>query len=422
MLVVFSFYGIIIVVMLMKKIFQISLLLFALFVVLEIIFVFLKTNHKIEYKIKTDNYIFNIKEQYRANKYFVDINVEDDHFSIMVPNEFNKKKNIIENIKYFISDDDYVCIYPILFNNKDFNIICKKNDMMYSYYAIKNMGFVKDFINQLKNDGYDNKTWTEINYNTINSGELKLYIDALTNDAHLYVWNYKGFYNINNNNIIESKLFVRDIYSNKLAIKVNKYYVIPNYEKVYEFDTLRVYDMASGVFKKIDLGSNVSYNSYYNGIIDNCLYLFDRDNLIQYEIDVAKKKVEIVGNTEINGKYYNNGWSVRNIYDFKNDTLLFNEKIVPQGLNEIALDNIYIDDGIYYYLDDNQFYMYNEVSNDKTLLFGLDDPYNIKIVKNNIYLISGDTLYQYNYFWGLKKIVEYKEFLFNRINMYEIYE
>lgn len=180
--------------------------------------------------------------------------------------------------------------------------------------------------------------------------------------------------------------------------------------------------MASGVFKKIDLGSNVSYNSYYNGIIDNYLYLFDRDNLIQYKIDVVKKKVEIVGNTEINGQYYNNGWSVRNIYDFKNDTLLFNEKVVPQGLNEIALDNIYTDDGIYYYLDDNKFYMYNEVSDDKTLLFNLDDPYNIKIVKNNIYLISGDTLYQYNYFLGLKKIVEYKEFLFNRINMYEIYE
>ena len=57
----------------------------------------------------------------------------------------------------------------------------------------------------------------------------------------------------------------------------------------------------------------------------------------------------------------------------------------------------------------------------KVLLFKFSDFKELKLVNNNVYGISKDTIYMYNTSVGLRKVASYRELNYNHKNMYDVY-
>ena len=58
----------------------------------------------------------------------------------------------------------------------------------------------------------------------------------------------------------------------------------------------------------------------------------------------------------------------------------------------------------------------------KVKLFQLDDFKELKVLNNNVYGVSNDTVYIYNNKIGLKKAIVNRELIYNYKNIYDVYE
>ena len=213
-------------------------------------------------------------------------------------------------------------------------------------------------------------------------------------------------------------IFKNDTYVNNLGVKVGKYYVLPNYDEKYKFSKFYIINMTSNRIKTLKLDKKITNDYYNNGVIDNKLYLFDVDNLIQYKLNPKKNKIEKISNTE--ALFYDNDKFIkRNLYDFKENKLIFNEK-----QEDVSFDykKLFVNDNHYYYLDkNNNMIYYNKFFDNKMILFNIKDISNIKLANNYLYFISEDTLYSFNIDEGIKMLIKYSEFYYNPTNRYEIY-
>ncbi len=226
-----------------------------------------------------------------------------------------------------------------------------------------------------------------------------------------------------NKKINQLNLFTNDTYLNKLGINISKYYIIPNYDKQYEYDKFYIINMKNNNIKELKFKKNnyVTNDYYINGVVNNNLYIFDTDNLIQYKINPRRNKYEIVGNQELDGLYYNNGWQKLKIYDFKENKITFdNSYKVPSKIKNY--DNIFNYKDSYYYSYNNNYIYYNDTTKDFLYLFNLGEISNVMLVEDTLYFIKDNALYYYNMKTGIKKIVIYDDLAFNKINRYDVYK
>ncbi len=377
----------------MKKVVKKILLLIICFIILEFIFYIFKTKHNIEYKLNIDDKNYVINEIYKNSKYYIEIKLDNISYSYYLDNIYHKDKKIIKDIKYY-EKDDLKCIYPVLDNSY---IECFYNDKLYSgNYFIDSL---EDF-NYL--DTYSTKTK--------NLGYSKVYYENIDNN-YLYVYKYNGVYSINKK-LEEVDMFLNDNYNNELATIIDKYYITFNYDDKYEYNSIFIYNVTNNRKKEIKLDKTISKNTYINGVVDNKLYIFDIDNLVQYEINPRNKKIKEVGNKKDGALYYDEFFSTLDIYEFKKDKLLFNNSEY----------SFYKKDGnISYYLDDsNNFIMYNSVTNKEIILFNKNIS-NISVIDNNIYFVSDNTVYSYNIKGTYVPLVSYDELRFNPLNRVFVY-
>lgn len=400
----------------MKKVVKKIVLLFLILLLVELIVYLFKSNHTIEYKIKTNDEEFTIKEIYQKNNYYFNINIDNNNFSFNYENKFHKTRRVIQKVKYY-QTDEMSCLFPILKDNNYLNIICLKDDNLYYYDYIKED--ITEFTNQLKKKGYAISSDVSV---AKKLGNSKVYVDNIDAYSSIYVWKYNGFYALTKNNIEQLNLFDKDTYLNKLGIQVNNYYIIPDYDENYEYNKFYILNMKNNQIKTLKFKDSIADDYYNNGVVDNKLYLFDKENLLQYKINPKRNRYEIVGSKDDGGLYYNNkDWETLNIYDFKKEELTFKMKQeVPKELQNY--DVIFKDNTNYYYFDGNDYIVYNTVLKNKIYLFNLDGVSNQKFIDNDLYFIKENTLYYYNIYHGLKKIMEYEELSFNKVNRYAIYK
>ena len=167
----------------------------------------------------------------------------------------------------------------------------------------------------------------------------------------------------------------------------------------------------------------ISKDSYINGVIDNEIYLFDKDELKQYKISKNGKKVTEVGNKKNGALYYNLGFETKDIYSFRDNNLKFktNNNYIKKIEGSTSIKFIENDKDTYYYVtDSNNVYYYNTNSKIKVQLFNkkISD---FKLVNETLFFISDDTLYSYNQQEGIKQLLKYKELSFNWDNRIAIY-
>ena len=70
----------------------------------------------------------------------------------------------------------------------------------------------------------------------------------------------------------------------------------------------------------------------------------------------------------------------------------------------------------------NKLYSYIDRNDYSTLISDLDVSYIVKQDKMDVYFLSKDTLYKYNPYDGLKKLMKYNEWNFNYKNMIYIFD
>lgn len=403
----------------MKKIIKKILLIFLAIVILEFVVYLLKNKHNINYNVLTDSKNFFVEEKFFDNNYYFDVKIDNTLFSFFYENKFYKTKRVIDNI-YYYEKDDLKCIYPVLKNNNYLNIICSKDNILYSYSYFENE--LEQFVNIIKEKGCYNKLFIN-KEKKINFSNITIFQDNILDDTYIYIWKYNGFYTLTNKKINQLNLFTNDTYLNKLGINISKYYIIPNYDKQYEYDKFYIINMKNNNIKELKFKKNnyVTNDYYINGVVNNNLYIFDTDNLIQYKINPRRNKYEIVGNQELDGLYYNNGWQKLKIYDFKENKITFdNSYKVPSKIKNY--DNIFNYKDSYYYSYNNNYIYYNDTTKDFLYLFNLGEISNVMLVEDTLYFIKDNALYYYNMKTGIKKIVIYDDLAFNKINRYDVYK
>lgn len=404
----------------MKKVIKLLIGIFILVLIFELIAYIFKTHHDITYTLKDANQTFKINEVYKNKKYYFKITSKDLVYSFEIPDEFHKKKEVITKI-YSYQKDDLYCIYPMVEKNENTNILCSKNNKSYAYTNYEKE--LTPFIETLKKQGYNSPSWQEKSNSSKKIETLSAYQNNIKEKTYIYIYKYNGFFSISKDSLEQIKLFENDTYINHLGTNIDKYYLIPNYDQKYDYDELYVINMTNNKVKQRNLKYKISKDSYINGVIDNELYIFDKDELKQYKISKKGKKIKEVGNKEDGALYYNLKFETKSVYDFRDEELKF--KTIKDYISQVEKNTSinYLqktEDTYYYQTKNNDVYYYNLNSKTKVLLFNqkISD---FTLVKDTLYFISDDTLYSYNFQEGLKKLITYSELSFNSKNRLAIY-
>ena len=276
-------------------------------------------------------------------------------------------------------------------------------------------------ITLIDNSGYDISRFSD-NAKPISYDSNTVYKDNILDNTYIYVWKYNGFYTLNNEKLAKLNLFKEDTYTNSLGVSTFKYYVMPNYDQKYEYNSFYIINMTNNKIRNIILKKKkvISSDYYINGVVKDKIYIFDSDKLKQYVINPKKGKIEETVNSENKGLYYDGEFKRINIYDFKEEKKIFKEDIkLPDKIKDKEVIGSYLDN--YYYKENNNMILYNEVLDKDIYLFTIDDKNSILIDKDTIYYIDNNTLYYFNINTNSKKVITYDELLFNKVNRYSVY-
>ena len=402
----------------MKKIVKNTLLILVAILILEFVVFIFKSYHETDYKIVNKDESFNVFEVYKNNKYYFKVNYKKKDYYFSYDNKFFKAKKVLKNIIYY-EKDDLSCIYPVFKNDRQLNIICNLDDKLYTYSYYEEG--LKDMITLIDNNGYDISRFSD-NAKPISYDSNTVYKDNILDNTYIYVWKYNGFYTLNNKKLAKLNLFKEDTYTNSLGVSTFKYYVMPNYDQKYEYNSFYIINMTNNKIRNIILKKKkvISSDYYINGVVNDKIYIFDSDKLKQYVINPKKGKIEETVNSENKGLYYDGEFKRINIYDFKEEKKIFKEDIkLPDKIKDKEVIGSYFDN--YYYKEDNDIILYNETLEKVIYLFKIDSKDSILINKDTIYYIDNNTLYYFNINTNSKKVITYDELLFNKVNRYFVY-
>lgn len=343
-------------------------------------------NYEIKYEFK--NYKVLEKYDKKSKNYYINIKKGKQDYFYIISEKYSRNRKLVKNIKSFTKDSDSCLI--LTFKNKKNYISCKSNDEFVSYQMINN-----DLKNRIKSYGTKKyKLDKSSKYKNIN-------INTLYNKK-IFVWNYHGFYYLSNDNKHDIKMFNNDTYNVNLIGQIDKYLLVPNYSKEFEFNSFKILNTENLKIEDFKLKDYISFDSYIMGINEDSIFYYDTKYHKEYELVPYKKKYRT-----INNYIYDKGNKVN-----KSEVILSNNEV------KFNYDVTYT-----YKLIDNKLYRYNKYNKDKELITNLE----VKEIvssdnKNNVYFISEDSLYVYNDLYGSLKLLEYFELNFNYKNIFYIFD
>jgi len=348
-------------------------LLIVLFIIF-IFFVFRPYDYEKKYTISK----FNVKELYDKNdkKYIFVLKYHNNSYPFIIRTDYIRNKELIKDIQVYKKGQE-ICILPIS-NYMDFYPLCSKKKNIYSYNLTK------------KNDFYT--------YNKIKK-EDKKYKDIIINkldDTNFLLYNYKGFYIINNDRLKDIKIFEKDVYNIDIIYQLDNYIIVADYNQKYYFNKFYIINMIDGKVKEIDSKIDISFNSIFIGNIKKNIFILDKKEKKEYKINLRNKKIE-----EINYSYIENNKLKTSSYKdvIKNSNLKENK-------NFKLIDNT----------------LYSVVENIKIKVSNKHVDKIIKEENEKVYYLCDGSLYLYDNFLGEVLLLTNFEWNFKNINMIYIYK
>ena len=418
----------------MKKMILLLGIMILFYISCQLLLNIFSKGYEIEYILKDKNNEYKIKEKYTKNvkgeidNYLITINTDNNIYSYQIYDKLNDKKNI-EEIKYY-KDDNVECILP-LFQNQQiiFDITCSyDNNLMYYHNMKKKDEKLLDFVESL-NDIYDENKFIDNSFKETKEGLYTISEDNIVEDHYIALTNYQGLITINTKNKISNiNIFEVDKYSREISTFVDNYYIVADYSKNYEFDKFYIVNLKNNSIQTIKYNYKISFDSYIQGVVNKCVYIFDPDNKIQYEIDLEKLTINEIG--DIDGiKYYENGsWSTVGINEAIEKELTFNQDNYRDKLDDgTVVDRVgnNLSGYIYTYKknEDKTYSMY--ISNIvtpkiKNYLFDIDNLDNIIYINDYVYFKDGNSIKYYNEKIGIKNLITSEEILFNNDIKYNV--
>lgn len=408
------------------------LIVFFLFLLaaVQLAYTFFKTEHSVSYSIQKNDFVFEIQEDYQDGNYYFQITDGNHVYHYENRSNFNKQKEVIKDI--MVSDiDGYRCIYPIYqsiaFNQTGSynNISCAKDGITYMGEALTNVISLDSFQKEIQSSNeYVYSGWSEKESDSESLVGGRYYTDNLLPNFHIAIWNYRQLINLSSTFQSYAAVSENDIYENEYGTLVGQYYVIPVPDGTATYKKYKVVDLISNSVEAYDFSDPVSTDSYINGVVDGKLYLFDRSNLVQYEID---PKEAIVNKTvdKDNAKYYDGEeWSTKNVYEMKLDEIHFGKDLFAiSELQSYQPSEIVESSRYYYLLVGNQIYKIDkEDITHPTILLTLENPRELVVNDDYLFYIDGTTLYYYEETVGPKPVFTDSMFEYTYHNVYSVYK
>lgn len=416
----------------MKKAFTIVLFLYVLYFTIQILFNFFGSGHNVEYTIKTDDdKEIKVKEKYVSNtkneidNYYFEIIVGETTFALQTFENMGKASHVIKEIKYF-NNGNNECIFPIFSNRKIvFDVMCIKNNVITYYHNTdkKDEG-LNIFVNNLTEYGYDKEQYTNNRAETEARHTATLYTANIQEEHTLFLKQYLGVYIVGPNKTQRLNLFMfwdTDVYKQPLSGFTNKHYIVANYGNKNEINSFYVVNGVSNKQTSVGAPRPISFNSYIQGNDKHILYVFDRDNKIQYEINADNSTMIEVGNEQTGYKYFENGVMTRLTYEDMKQDRYFKTSIDNDYENSeyTLIEKVGNKLSGFYYLykkEGTNFKVYRaNVQNPeiKTYLFTASQIKNVQYLDNFIYFVDGENIHYYSDHTGYRTIINDRELRFN---------
>lgn len=387
----------------------VSLLVLLLLVIICFRLLSFKT---VNYRLNTEKSFVDVKEVFDKH-YYIEIKTKNNIYPIRIYKDFNKRK-IVKKV-YLYNDKNIECILPII-SNYSSNVMCFKEGILYDYQNIVSQNDKLDkYISTIKEYDVDKYNTEYEEYRRVGTVSYNKVKDFNKKNV---ITTYKGL--INNGK--EIVLFRNDIYNNDISIFVNNYYLVADYMDKHTFNYFYVVNLDDNSVSKLKYKEEISYDSYIQGIVDNKVYLYDKNSEVQYEIDVENLKIEVVSDNDYI-KYYSNGkWS--KLSKTKANRVIYFDY---ETLDNIFTDYDYVKETKdYYYLFKKNGAVYNLYRVDKNRLdiykFITSVPVtNVIFNDNYLYYIYKNRLYYYGDEDGKVIVLENSELSFNDTIKYYIY-
>lgn len=403
-----------------KKIITFSLILLFLTLLLEFGINYFKTSHHVEYDISG----YTVEEDYikKSGKdyYLIKVSKDGKEYIFSAKNKFNKNEKIIKEIISY-DTDDISCATIIYTNNSSSTPLCYKDKILHSYISVENEPGMSEYLKQLNKYAEDKITPSDESYVFAYN---EIYKNNLYKNEDIIMYNYKNIIKINGERTMTFDFSNKDVFKNEYGTLVGKYYVIPKMRNSIEFSHYLIVDLEKETVEEIDLAKEVSAKissqMYVNGIYNSNLYIFDKSNLVQYEINPDKGEIKVVGNKDKKGIVYKNGQEEEiGVYTLNNEKVKFTENY--DAYKEIDYDQIFLTSNGAVYVKDGVFYkVYNNYLKNPIYLFEAKDVQDIKVKEDNIYYINDQFLYRYNDY-GNVKILKREQFKYDYTNIYDVY-
>lgn len=319
-------------------------------------------NYNTEYTIND----YKIVESYNKEKkyYNYTLTKEDMTFNFVSQISYSSKRKLIKNIEE-VKNDETLCVRPVS-ENDSFEFICYKN----GEYVDKYLAGVENVSEQKKMNRIAN-------------------IDIYDDEHEFVIWNNKGYTSLLDNKKYE--FLNKESYDNLLTYQMGKYLVVADYDQTRLFNKFYIYNNETKEVDSWELETDISFDSYFMGDIDEKIYLFDQKNKVQYSLDIEKKKIKItsdkegaiyfdkeLGHKSLDSLAYNQVlFKKENKYNF----ILKDEKLYLRLYNneqEIRISDKNIDHIVYttdeevYYLVDEKLYSYRIGKGEKLLLVNFE--------------------------------------------------
>ena len=390
----------------------------ALLIILIILIIICKsilTFDSINYKLNINGNKLKIKEIVNNDNYYIEIKTNKNIYPFRIYEDLSNKRKVVKDI-YLYKDDNIECVLPVINDELYTDMACYKDEILYNYYNfVGNNTSLDKYVNSIELyniNEFENKA---INTETIGTIKYNIFTNLSNTVA---ITTYKGL-TINDNEI---NLFKKDIYNNKLSTFIDNYYIIADYEKNYSFNYFYVVNLDNRKINKLESKNDISYDSYIQGIVDNKIYLYDKDNEVQYEIDVKGSSIDIISSDNYIKYYSNNKWEKMNKTK-ANKEIYFNYETLDNYFT--SYDYVEETDNYYYLLKkDGISYKLYRVDKDNIDVYKylLDVPTtNIYFSNDYLYYVYKNKLFYYSDGTGLKTILENSELEFNDTIKYYIY-